>query len=321
MFWTRGLILLGVAAVAGLVLACGSTLDESLTDLEVGDCVASPDSGAQEINSLDSIDCAEPGAIKVAQAFDLSGASWPGLGVIQGEVTAKCPATTAFTLYPTEDSWDNADDRAVICFVSADEDLATAAPTEGAAALTNDDCPDPTEEGSEATVKTYDSAPDQTIDPEKSYTALVHTERGDFTMTLRPDLAPQHVNSFVFLARDGYYDGVTFHRVLPGFVAQAGDPTGTGSGGPGYSLPAEFTTEVPYTEGVVGAARTNDPDSAGSQWFVTLGEASNLNGQYTVFAQVTDGMDVVKCITPRDPSSNPGAPPGDKIIGIEITES
>ena len=121
MFWTRGLILLGVAAVAGLVLACGSTLDESLTDLEVGDCVASPDSGAQEINSLDSIDCAEPGAIKVAQAFDLSGASWPGLGVIQGEVTAKCPATTAFTLDPTEDSWDNADDRAVICFVSADE--------------------------------------------------------------------------------------------------------------------------------------------------------------------------------------------------------
>ena len=169
-------------------------------------------------------------------------------------------------------------------------------------------------------MKTYESGPEQVTDPEKSYTAVIHTERGDFTMTLRPDLAPQHVNSFVFLARDGYYDGVTFHRVIPGFVAQAGDPTGTGSGGPGYTVPAEFTTEVPYTEGVVGAARTADPDSAGSQWFVTLAEASSLNGQYTVFAQVTDGIDVVKCITARDPQTNPGAPPGDKIISIEITE-
>ena len=192
---------------------------------------------------------------------------------------------------------------------------ATAGPTP------TNDCPNPTEEAPEASVKTYDSAPEQIIDPEKSYTAVIHTERGDFTMTLRQDLAPKHVNSFVFLARDGYYDGVTFHRVIPGFVAQAGDPSGTGSGGPGYTVPAEFTTEVPYTEGVVGAARTNDPDSAGSQWFVTLAEASSLNGQYTVFAQVTDGIDVVKCLTARDPSTNPGAPPGDKIISIEITEA
>ncbi len=197
----------------------------------------------------------------------------------------------------------------------------TAPPTAEATTTATTDCPAPTEEAPEATVKTYDSAPEMTIDPEKSYTAVIHTERGDFTMTLRADLAPQHVNSFVFLARDGYYDGVTFHRVIPGFVAQAGDPTGTGSGGPGYSVPAEFTTEVPYTEGVVGAARTNDPDSAGSQWFVTLADASNLNGQYTVFAQVTDGIDIVKCITARDPSTNPGAPPGDKIISIEITEA
>ena len=195
---------------------------------------------------------------------------------------------------------------------------ATSPPTVEATAT--NDCPEPTDEAPEAIVKTYDSLPEMTIDPEKSYTAVIRTERGDFTMTLRPDLAPQHVNSFVFLARDGYYDGVTFHRVIPGFVAQAGDPTGTGSGGPGYTVPAEFTTEVPYTEGVVGAARTSDPDSAGSQWFVTLAEASSLNGQYTVFAQVTDGIDVVKCITARDPSTNPSAP-GDKIISIEITEA
>ncbi|HEY5625631.1 MAG TPA: peptidylprolyl isomerase, partial [Dehalococcoidia bacterium] len=189
------------------------------------------------------------------------------------------------------------------------------------AEVSSTDCPAPTGEAPEANLKTYESGPEQVTDPAKSYTAVIHTERGDFTMTLRADLAPQHVNSFVFLAREGYYDGVTFHRVLPGFVAQAGDPTGTGSGGPGYTVPAEFTTEVPYTAGVVGAARTNDPDSAGSQWFVTLADASNLNGQYTVFAQVTDGMDVVNCITARDPSTNPGAPPGDKIIGIDITEA
>jgi len=211
----------------------------------------------------------------------------------------------------------------VIACGDDDENAATDTPvptatsqTEVATATPN--CPEPTGQAPEANVKTYDSAPEMTIDPEKSYAAVIHTERGDFTMTLRVDLAPQHVNSFIFLARDGYFDGVTFHRVIPGFVAQAGDPTGTGSGGPGYAVPAEFTTEVPYTEGVVGAARTNDPNSAGSQWFVTLAEASSLNGQYTVFAQVTEGIDVVKCITARDPSTNP--PPGDKIISIDITE-
>ena len=208
---------------------------------------------------------------------------------------------------------------AVLAIACGDDSDDSATDTPSPAAAVND-CPQPTEEAPEVTVKSYDSAPEMTIDTSKTYTAVIETERGSFTMTLRADLAPQHVNSFVFLARDGYYDGVTFHRVIPGFVAQAGDPTGTGSGGPGYTVPAEFTTEVPYTEGVVGAARTNDPDSAGSQWFVTLDEASSLNGQYTVFAQVTDGIDVVKCITARDPSANPSGP-GDKIISIEITEA
>jgi peptidylprolyl isomerase len=114
---------------------------------------------------------------------------------------------------------------------------------------------------------------------------------------------------------------VTFHRVIPGFVAQAGDPKGTGSGGPGYTVPAEFTTSVPYTRGVVGMARTTAPDSAGSQWFVTYADASSLNGQYTVFGQVTSGMEVVDCLTPRDTSRSPNAAPGDKIITITIAES
>jgi peptidylprolyl isomerase len=197
----------------------------------------------------------------------------------------------------------------------------TDAPIGATTAPAVSDCPPLSGDAPEVQMKSYPNVPEMMIDAAKTYTAVVHTERGDFTMNLRADLAPQHVNSFVFLAREGYFDGVTFHRVLPGFVAQTGDPTGSGSGGPGYLLPAEFTTEVNYTRGTVGMARTNDPNSAGSQWFVTYGDAANLNGAYTIFAEVTDGMDVVDCITPRDPSTNPGAPAGDKIIGIDITES
>lgn len=168
-------------------------------------------------------------------------------------------------------------------------------------------------------MKTFPAAPSEdTIDPSKTYIATVSTVRGEFKIKLRPDLAPKHVASFVFLANEGYFDGVTFHRVLPGFVAQTGDPTGSGSGGPGYNIPAEFTTAVKYTRGIVGMARSTAPDSAGSQWFVTYGNAPNLDGAYTIFGEVTEGMDVVDCITPRDPSKNPSAPPGDKITSITI---
>ena len=150
--------------------------------------------------------------------------------------------------------------------------------------------------------------PALTIATSKTYTAIVKTERGDITIQLRADLAPEHVNSLVFLAREGYYDGITFHRVEPGFVVQGGDPTGTGNGGPGYTLPAEFSSE-PFVRGILGMARSSAPDSAGSQWFVTLGDAFHLNDNYTVFGNVTDGMDIVDCIQI-----------GDKIVTIEITE-
>jgi peptidylprolyl isomerase/peptidyl-prolyl cis-trans isomerase B (cyclophilin B) len=100
-------------------------------------------------------------------------------------------------------------------------------------------------------------------------------------------------------------------------MAQGGDPTGTGSGGPGYSLPAEFS-DTPYVRGTVGMARTNDPDSGGSQFFITFGEQPNLNGQYTVFGETTEGMDVVESLAPRDPATDPSAPPGDAIISIKI---
>ncbi len=167
--------------------------------------------------------------------------------------------------------------------------------------------------------KTYQSRPSLSIDPAKKYLAVIKTVHGEFTIELRPDIAPETVNSFVFLARDGYYDSVTFHRVIPGFMAQGGDPTGSGMGGPGYTLPAEFS-DVPYERGTVGAARSASPDSGGSQFFIAFAPQPSLNGQYTVFGKVTEGMDVVDCLAARDPSRNPNAPAGDAIISIEIQE-
>jgi peptidylprolyl isomerase len=155
----------------------------------------------------------------------------------------------------------------------------------------------------------YAQRPELTLDTSRKYVAQIQTNRGEFTMELMADIAPQHVNSFVFLARDKFYDGTQFHRVVPGFVAQGGDPTGTGSGGPGYNIPLEPSKE-PFKRGVVGMARSNEPDSAGSQWFVTLADAPHLNGQYTVFGKVTQGMDVVDAIQV-----------GDAINAIDIQET
>jgi cyclophilin family peptidyl-prolyl cis-trans isomerase len=164
--------------------------------------------------------------------------------------------------------------------------------------------------------KRYDSAPAMLIDPAKPYTARLKTAAGEITIRLRTDVAPQSVNSFVFLAREGFYDGCTFHRVIPGFVAQGGDPTGSGSGGPGYTVPDELS-EVPFSAGVLGMANAG-PNTNGSQFFITLGDVAHLTGRYTVFGEVTEGMDVALAITPRDPASARG--PGDAIEGIEILE-
>jgi peptidylprolyl isomerase len=164
----------------------------------------------------------------------------------------------------------------------------------------------------EVQVKSYPAKPEMAIDPAKTYIAHVYLEEGrHIIINLLPDLAPEHVNSFVFLANDDYFDGQVFHRVVKSpepFVAQTGDPTGTGTGGPGYSLPLE-ASRTPFDRGAVGAARTNDPNSAGSQWFITLGPATHLNGQYTVFGQVVSGMDAADCINQ-----------GDRIVEITIEE-
>lgn len=167
----------------------------------------------------------------------------------------------------------------------------------------------------------YDSAPEMTIDEEKQYFATVTLENGDeFTMELFPQSAPQTVNSFVFLAQEGFFDGVTFHRVLPNFVAQTGDPSGTGRGGPGYVIPNEIDPDLSHSQPGMVAMANSGPDTNGSQWYITLADTSNLDGSYTIFGSVTDGMDVVQAITPRDPSVDPNAPAGDAIVSIEISE-
>jgi cyclophilin family peptidyl-prolyl cis-trans isomerase len=165
----------------------------------------------------------------------------------------------------------------------------------------------------------YDAPPPMTIDPEATYLATVEMESGDsFVIELYASSAPQIVNNFIFLAQDGWYDGVSFHRVLPGFMAQTGDPTGTGIGGPGYKLPDEFDPDLVHDSAGVVSMANSGPNTNGSQWFVTYEATPHLDGLHTIFGHVIQGMDVVEAITPRDPSRNLDAPEGDRIATITI---
>jgi len=167
----------------------------------------------------------------------------------------------------------------------------------------------------------FSAAPEMAINQDARYLAHVEMASGGaFTIELLPKSAPQTVNSFVFLARNGWFDSVTFHRVLPGFVAQTGDPTGTGRGGPGYYIPNEIDPNLSHNEAGVVAMANAGPNTNGSQWYITYGDVSQLDGNYTIFGRVTEGMDVVEAITPRDPSRNPNAPAGDLISTITIEE-
>jgi cyclophilin family peptidyl-prolyl cis-trans isomerase len=157
------------------------------------------------------------------------------------------------------------------------------------------------------------------IDPAKSYQAIFHTSRGDFTVDLFAKEAPITVNNFVFLARDGFYDGTTFHRVIKGFMAQGGDPTGTGTGGPGYQWNDEPSAlalkhDGPGVLSMANAGRNTN----GSQFFLTFVPTPHLNGKHAVFGRVSNGMDVVNSIRERDPGSD--RQPGDTINSIEIVE-
>lgn len=144
--------------------------------------------------------------------------------------------------------------------------------------------------------------------------AVIETKFGNIELRFFPDIAPNHVANFIELAKRGFYDGTTFHRVIPGFVIQGGDPKSKdasnrgahGTGGPGYTLKAEFS-QRPHKRGTLSMARKNDPDSAGSQFFICVADAPSLDGKYTVFGEVTSGMDVVDKIVnePRDARDNP----------------
>ena len=149
-------------------------------------------------------------------------------------------------------------------------------------------------------------------------TLVLETTKGRVVIKLRPDLAPGHVARVKELARENFYDGVVFHRVIPGFMAQTGDPTGTGTGGSKRpDLKAEFSKE-PFKRGTVGMARASDPNSANSQFFIMLADGDFLNGQYTVVGQVSKGMDVVDAIKKGSESNNGQVENPDKMIAVKM---
>ena len=177
--------------------------------------------------------------------------------------------------------------------------------------------------GGDGKQKQWQSPPEMTIDTSKSYAATLHTSAGDITFDLLSDHAPKTVNNFVFLAREGYYEGVPFHRIIKGFMVQTGDPTGTGSGGPGYRF-ADEPVRLPYTKGIVAMANAG-PNTNGSQFFIVHGADAGLPPSYTIFGRVREGLDVLDTIAGTPVGPAPGGerskPQQDvRITSVEITE-
>lgn len=167
--------------------------------------------------------------------------------------------------------------------------------------------------------KTYKSPPEMVIDPGKTYIATFHTEHGDIKVQLFADKAPRTVNNFVFLARDGFYDGTTFHRVLENFMAQGGCPLGTGTGGPGYRFKDEPGAMALKHDGPGVLSMANaGPNTNGSQFFITFVATPWLDGKHAVFGKVIEGMDVLRKIRLRDPQRDPN--PGSRLASVEIIE-
>lgn len=167
--------------------------------------------------------------------------------------------------------------------------------------------------------KQYDRPPAMQIDPAKQYLAIMHTEKGDVQIELFAAQAPKTVNNFVFLARDGFYNGTTFHRVIRDFMVQGGDPKGTGTGGPGYRFDDEASalTLKHDRPGILSMANAG-PNTNGSQFFITHVPTPHLNGKHAVFGRVISGMDVVNSIRERDPGRDPRS--GDKLLSVDIVE-
>jgi cyclophilin family peptidyl-prolyl cis-trans isomerase len=166
----------------------------------------------------------------------------------------------------------------------------------------------------------YTSCPPEVIDPNKEYNATLHTEKGDIELELYSTQAPLAVNNFVFLAQEGWYDNVAFHRVITDFMAQTGDPSGTGMGGPGYEFDNENTPELVFDAPGILAMANHGPNTNESQFFITYAPQPELDGGYTIFGRVISGMDVLESLTPRDPSQGGNLPPGDLILGVTIVE-
>ena len=167
--------------------------------------------------------------------------------------------------------------------------------------------------------RTYDRPPEMTLDPGKDYHANLVTEKGTVRIRLFAEEAPETVNNFVFLAREGYYDGTTFHRVIEGFMAQGGDPTGTGAGGPGYSIRDEFHPDLRHDKPGVLSMANRGPNTGGSQFFITHVATPWLDDRHAVFGEVVEGMDVVNALRERDPQRD--REPGDEIERVEIEET
>ena len=166
--------------------------------------------------------------------------------------------------------------------------------------------------------RSYNDPPEMALDPNADYYANVTTERGVIRVRLFAEEAPETVNNFVFLARDGYFDGTTFHRVIEGFMAQGGDPTGTGTGGPGYTIPDEFHPDLRHDKPGILSMANAGPNTGGSQFFITHVATPWLDDRHAVFGEVVEGMDVVNAIRERDPQRD--REPGDRIERVEIEE-
>ena len=164
----------------------------------------------------------------------------------------------------------------------------------------------------------YNSPPEMMISPDKDYYATFHTEKGPIRIKLFADKAPETVNNFIFLAREGYFDGTTFHRVIKDFMVQGGDPTGTGSGGPGYHIQDEFHEDLKHDKPGILSMANAGPNTGGSQFFITYTATPWLDGQHAVFGEVVEGMENVNAIRERDPHFDPE--PGDLVKRVEIEE-
>lgn len=166
----------------------------------------------------------------------------------------------------------------------------------------------------------YTSCPAVTVQPNKQYIATLHTQKGNVVIQLFADKAPMTVNSFLFLVREGWYDNITFHRVIPDLFAQTGDPSGTGKGNPGYYIVTEIDPNLTFDKPGMVAMVNSGPDTSGSQFFITYAPIADYNGKFTIFGEVLSGREILEQLSPRDAQPGTDTPPGDKLISITIEE-